>query len=39
MARLGVPMGGRVRRRRAVEPKPSSLLEMAKRKKDMREVL
>ena len=39
MVRLGVPMGGRVRRRRAVEPKLSSLLGMAKRKKDMREVL
>jgi len=31
-------VGGRVRRLRAVEPRPSSLLGMTK-KKDMREVL
>jgi len=38
MARLNVPEGGRVRRLRAVEPRPSSLLGITM-KKDMREVL
>jgi hypothetical protein len=39
MARLNVPEGGvSVRKLRAVEPRPSSLLGMTK-KEDMREVL